>query len=57
MRLKLVSNNQSTERRFSSWIGGSILGSLVSWEILHFRNHVITSHVTIAPNLEIESQF
>lgn len=32
MRLKLVSNNQSSERRFSSWIGGSILGSLGSFQ-------------------------
>ncbi|XP_065051410.1 actin-like protein 6B [Rhopilema esculentum] len=28
MRLKLISNNSQTERRFSSWIGGSILASL-----------------------------
>lgn len=32
MRLKLVSNNQASERRFSSWIGGSILGSLGSFQ-------------------------
>jgi len=32
MRLKLVSNNQQSERRFSSWIGGSILGSLGSFQ-------------------------
>jgi len=32
MRLKLVSNNQTSERRFSSWIGGSILGSLGSFQ-------------------------
>ena len=29
MRLKLISNNSQTERRFSAWIGGSILASLV----------------------------
>jgi len=28
MRLKLISNNSQTERRFSAWIGGSILASL-----------------------------
>ena len=32
IRLKLVSNNQASERRFSSWIGGSILGSLGSFQ-------------------------
>lgn len=32
MRLKLVSNNQASERRFSTWIGGSILGSLGSFQ-------------------------
>ena len=32
MRLKLVSNNQVSERRFSSWIGGSILASLGSFQ-------------------------
>ncbi|KAK2090746.1 Actin-like 6A [Saguinus oedipus] len=30
MRLKLIANNTTVERRFSSWIGGSILASLVS---------------------------
>lgn len=32
MRLKLVANNQASERRFSSWIGGSILASLGSFQ-------------------------
>jgi len=32
MRLKLVSNNQASERRYSSWIGGSILASLGSFQ-------------------------
>ena len=27
--MKVVSNNTSVERRFSSWIGGSVLASLV----------------------------
>ncbi|XP_072349545.1 actin-like protein 6B isoform X3 [Scyliorhinus torazame] len=30
MRLKLIANNSTVERRFSPWIGGSILASLVS---------------------------
>ena len=30
MKLKVVSSTVSAERRFSSWIGGSILASLVS---------------------------
>jgi len=30
MRLKLIANNTTVERRFSAWIGGSILASLVS---------------------------
>lgn len=30
MRLKLVSTNSNTERRFGAWIGGSILASLVT---------------------------
>lgn len=29
MRLKLIANNTTVERRFSAWIGGSILASLV----------------------------
>ena len=29
MRLKVIAANLSAERRFSSWIGGSILASLV----------------------------
>ncbi|XP_041913839.1 actin-like protein 6A isoform X1 [Alosa sapidissima] len=31
MRLKLIANNTTVERRFSAWIGGSILASLVRW--------------------------
>ena len=34
MRLKLIANNTTVERRFSSWIGGSILASLVSLSTL-----------------------
>lgn len=34
MRLKLIANNTTVERRFSSWIGGSILASLVSKPVL-----------------------
>ena len=30
MKLKIISATGSSERRFSSWIGGSILASLVS---------------------------
>jgi len=30
IRVKLVQNSSTVERRFSSWIGGSILASLVS---------------------------
>ena len=30
MRLKLIASNSTMERRFSPWIGGSILASLVS---------------------------
>lgn len=35
MRLKLIANNTTVERRFSSWIGGSILASLVSKPVLN----------------------
>ena len=31
MKLKIISATGSSERRFSSWIGGSILASLVSY--------------------------
>ena len=31
MKLKLISSTVNAERRFSSWIGGSILASLVRW--------------------------
>ena len=34
MKLKIISSSVSAERRFSSWIGGSILASLVSLDIL-----------------------
>jgi len=37
MRLKLVSNNQASERKYSSWIGGSILASLVSISIQFWK--------------------
>ena len=30
MKVKVVQNSTTTERRFSSWVGGSILASLVS---------------------------
>ena len=30
IRVKLVQNSSTVERKFSSWIGGSILASLVS---------------------------
>ena len=33
MKLKLISAAGSSERRFSSWIGGSILASLVSYGV------------------------
>ncbi|NXD66977.1 ACL6A protein, partial [Eolophus roseicapillus] len=32
MRLKLIANNTTVERRFSSWIGGSILASLGTFQ-------------------------
>ncbi|KAG9464021.1 hypothetical protein GDO78_020640 [Eleutherodactylus coqui] len=32
MRLKLIASNSSIERRFSSWIGGSILASLGTFQ-------------------------
>ena len=32
MRLKLISAQGSSERRFGAWIGGSILGSLGSFQ-------------------------
>lgn len=35
MRLKIIAAASSAERRFSSWIGGSILASLVSWKMWH----------------------
>ncbi len=31
MRLKIIASSVNAERRFSSWIGGSILASLVRW--------------------------
>ena len=34
MKLKIISSSVSSERRFSSWIGGSILASLVSLVIV-----------------------
>ena len=33
IRVKLVQNSSTVERRFSSWIGGSILASLVSFHV------------------------
>ncbi|KAM8972723.1 actin-like protein 6B [Pelodytes ibericus] len=36
MRLKLISSNSSIERRFSSWIGGSILASLTAKSSLQY---------------------
>ena len=33
IRVKLVQNSSTVERRFSSWIGGSILSSLVSFHV------------------------
>lgn len=42
MRLKLIANNTTVERRFSAWIGGSILASLVRetpwWQRLIIRD-------------------
>lgn len=32
MRLKLIASNSTMERKFSPWIGGSILASLVREE-------------------------
>ena len=32
MRLKLIASNSTMERKFSPWIGGSILASLVRGE-------------------------
>merc|ERR1712142_42146 len=39
MRLKLLFSNQSSERRFSSWIGGSILASLGSFQQMWISKH------------------
>ena len=49
MRLKVISNNSTIERRFSSWIGGSILASLVR------MSHTLCSHVFVAPLLSVIS--
>ena len=56
MRLKIIAAASSAERRFSSWTGGSILASLVSYPYVcgkYFKNvcgcdHVSDSvHVTV----------
>ena len=56
MRLKIIAAASSAERRFSSWIGGSILASLVSYPYVcgkYFKtvcgcDHVSDSvHVTV----------
>jgi len=39
MRLKLLYSNQSSERRFSTWIGGSILASLGSFQQMWISKH------------------
>ena len=44
MRLKLIANNTTVERRFSAWIGGSILASLVSGP-QHCHAHCIETAV------------
>jgi len=37
MKLKLISSTVNAERRFSSWIGGSILASLVRrWPLVFY---------------------
>jgi actin-related protein len=36
MRLKLIAPNGSTERRFSAWIGGSILTSIGTFQQMWF---------------------
>lgn len=33
MRMKILASANSSERKFSAWIGGSILASLVSWRV------------------------
>lgn len=43
MRLKLIANSTTVERRFSAWIGGSILASLVR---THKALHVCHIHGT-----------
>lgn len=41
MRLKLIANNTTVERRFSAWIGGSILASLVRT----FRGSIVLRNI------------
>lgn len=49
MRLKLIANNTTVERRFSAWIGGSILASLVRFSIrlLKFESYFMCLHFTL----------
>ncbi|XP_065197504.1 actin-like protein 6B [Sycon ciliatum] len=39
MRLKVIANAQTVERRFSSWIGGSILASLGTFQQMWISRH------------------
>lgn len=44
MRLKLIANNTTVERRFSAWIGGSILASLVRPQT-HTQDYMTESYL------------
>lgn len=47
MRLKLIANNTTVERRFSAWIGGSILASLVRIQILLWQRMIPASEIIL----------
>uniref|UniRef100_A0AAY4BB14 Actin-like protein 6A n=1 Tax=Denticeps clupeoides TaxID=299321 RepID=A0AAY4BB14_9TELE len=47
MRLKLIANNTTVERRFSAWIGGSILASLVSSRECVFTPPIVRLHIML----------
>lgn len=54
IRVKLVQNSSTVERRFSSWIGGSILASLVSFHVgtryMYIDITIICTRVVLFPD-------
>lgn len=50
IRVKLVQNSSTVERRFSSWIGGSILASLVSFHVGTRYMYIDITRVVLFPD-------